>query len=365
MIFLEVDGISYEGFTEVSVTRSVASLSGSFSFRATSKPENPLPFKIGQSCRVLIDDNPVINGFIESVNVSYGGNEHEISIAGRDKTMDVIDCSTLLKEISGTVSIESVIKKILQANGLTDIEVINNVPGLKNFGAGDVESAEIGETRFEFMDRYARKRQVLLTGDGNGNIVITRSGLISAQTALVRLTGGENNILSANVNYSETNLFNKYIVRSQLNPVALEGGEVTAGEVASQSGEAIDSDVRNTRVTEIRPEQSGSDDDSKQRALWNKNISRAKSFNYTATVQGFYQDVSETRLWIPNEIVPVRDDFAGMTSTVDAKLLINSVTYNFSNDSGSTTTLTCIDKDSYTLEAEKDLRESRVNDLGI
>lgn len=364
MIFLEVDGQSYEGFTEISVTRSVSSLSGAFNFNATAKPESPLPFRVGQSCRVLIDTNPVINGFIETIDVSYGAGEHEINIAGRDKTMDVIDCSTEIKEISGSISLEAAIKRILNGNGLTNIQVINNVSGLKKFGAGDVESAEVGETRFDFMERYARKRQVLLTGDGNGNIVITRSGTTNAATALINVIDGENNnVLSGGVNYSETGLFNKYIVRSQLNPIALDAG-VSADEISNQSGTAIDKNVRSTRVLEIRPEQSGSDDDSKQRALWNKNIARAKSFNYTATVQGHYQDEAKTRLWIPNEIVSVKDDFAGMTSKIDAKLLINTVEYRLSNDSGSTTVLTCIDKDSYTLQAEEDLRNTRANNLG-
>ena len=366
MIFLEVDGQQYEGFTEISVVRSVASLSGAFNFRATSKQRNPLPVREGQACTVLIDDNKVIDGYIETVNIEYDSTSHTISIAGRDKTMDVIDSSTLTKELSGTLQIEAVIRKILDGNGLTDIEVINNVSGLAPFKDGDIESAEVGESRFEYMERYSRKRQVLLTGDGSGNIVITRSGATNAQTSLLNVIGGDNNnIKSGRTSYSGTGLFNRYVVRSQQNPVALEGaGSITASELVSQSGEATDSEVRASRILEIRPDQSGSNNDSKQFATWSKNIARAKSFGYSAVVQGHYQDEAGTRLWAPNEIVSVKDDFAGMESRVDAKLLIKSVEYKLSDSEGSTTEITCVDKNSYTLQAEQDLRDSRANDLG-
>lgn len=367
MIFLEVDSVPYEGFTEISVIRSLGAISGAFNFRATSSQKKPLPVQIGQACRVLINDTPVVNGFIETIDIDYDSSTHNIVIAGRDKTMDVIDCSTLVNELSGTLSLETVIRKILDGNGLTDIQVINNVSGLKSFKDGDIESAEVGETRFEYMDKYARKRQVLLTGDGKGNIVITRSGSNNAVTSLINVIGGENNnIKSGGTSYSETNLFNRYVVRSQQNPSALSsGGSIPSTEIVNQSGTAIDNNVRLTRVREIRPDQSGSSDDSKQFALWSKNIAIARSFNYTAVVQGFYQDEKETRLWVPNEIVSVEDDFAGISSRVNAQLLIDTVEYKLSNDSGSTATMTCVDKDSYTLQTEQDLRDSRANDLGI
>lgn len=367
MIFLEVEGVEYTGFTEVSVLRSVGSLSGSFSFSTTAQPQQPLPVEEGQSCRVLIGANPVIDGFIENVNVSYDATSHTIEITGRDKVADVIDSSTILKELSGTLSLEAVIRRVLDANGLETIDIINNVSGLKPFKKGDIESAEIGETAFEYIEKYAKKRQVLLTGDGEGNIVITRSGTTEAQTALLNVIDGtNNNILSGNASYSGAELFNRYIVKSQLNPVALDDGSNTpSSDLVNQSGEAIDESVRSTRILELKPDQSSSSEDSKQFAIWGKNIRRARAFNYTAVIQGFYQDEDQTRLWLPNELVSIKDDFAGMIETVDAQMLIDTIEYRLNDENGSTTILTCVDKDAYTLQAEQNERESRTNELGI
>lgn len=366
MIFLEVDGLTYEGFKDISVVVSLGAISGSYSFGVTSSKKVSLPIQEGQSCRVLIDDTPVINGFVESIPIAYDAETHTIQIAGRDKTMDAIDSSAVVKELSGTLSLEAAMRQILDGNGLQDIEIINQVSGLAPFKDGDIESAEVGETVFEYIEKYSKKRQVLLTRDGNGNIVITRSGTANAVTALLNVIGGtNNNIKSGSGQYIGTELFNKYTVRSQQNPVALENaGDVSTSEIVNQSGTVFDSNVRATRILEIRPDQAGSSEDSKQFAIWNRNIRRAKAFTYTAVVQGHYQDEAKTRIWIPNEIVSINDDFVGMSSQLNAKMLIDTVEYKQNIDSGTTTSITCVDKNAYTLQAEQDTRDLRANDLG-
>ena len=367
MIFLEVDGKTYEGFTDISVMCSVGAISGSYTFGVTSTKKVSLPIQEGQSCRVLIDDTPVINGYVETIPIAYDDKTHTIQISGRDRTMDAIDSSTVLKELSGTISLQAAMRQILDANNLQSIEVINNVSGLAPFKDGDIESAEVGESVYDYIEKYSRKRQVLLTRDGNGNIVITRSGTINAVTALLNVVDGtNNNIKSGSGEYNGTNLFYKYIVRSQLNPTALDNaGSVSASEISSQIGIAFDDDVRKTRVLEIKLDQAGSKEDCDQFAIWTRNIRRARAFPYTAVVQGHYQDEAKTRLWAPNEIVSINDDFVGMSSRLNAKMLIDTVEYKQNLEDGTTTIITCVDKNAYTLQAEQDLRDSRANDLGI
>lgn len=366
MIFLEVGGKQFEGWTKISVVRSVRSLSGAFSLSATSHEKVSLPVRKGDACRIFIDANIVINGFMETVDVSYDADEHTIGISGRDKTGDAIDSSAIIKELSGTLTLEKVIRRVLDGNGLTDIEVISDVT-TDPFKTGDIESAEVGETVFEFIEKYARKRQVLLTGDGNGNIVITRSGTVNAVTALVNVVGGtNNNIKSAIVSHADTDLFNQYIVRSQLNPAGLSAaGVISPSALVNQSGVATDGSVRATRILEIRPDQSLSKDDSDLFALWHRNVRKSKAFHYTAVVRDHYQDEEQTRLWIPNEIVSVNDDFGGVNEPVNAKLLLDLVEYRQDLEEGSTTSLTLIDKNAYTLQAEQDVRDARANSLGI
>jgi len=151
--------------------------------------------------------------------------------------------------------------------------------------------------------------------------------------------------------------------------VALDNaGSVSADEISNQSGTVFDNSknpVRATRILEIRADQPGSKEDSENFATWTRNIRRAKAFSYTAVVQGHYQDEAKTRLWVPNEIVSINDDFIGMNSQLNAKMLIDTVEYKQNLEDGTTTIITCVDKNAYTLQAEQDLRDSRANDLGV
>lgn len=356
MITLELNGIEHEGFTSISVTRSLNAISGAYSFNLTSDGKVSLPTYGGQPCRVLIGDIPVVNGFIETISASYDSSEHTLSLTGRDKTADVIDSSTLIDEVTANVSLKSLIQQALSTNGIYDILVKNNVFGLAHFGANDTEAAECGETIFSFISKYAKKRNVLLTSDGDGNIVITRVGTQQAETSLINAVNGEeNNILTATGNYNATQLFHKYVVRAQKNPVVEWKGrptEVTPNTAAAedQSAEITDGDIRETRTLEISGQLTGSKNDCQDLVGWTSNIRRGKGFKYTATVQGFHQDEAKTRLWVPNELVMIQDDFIGASESLESTMLIDKVTYNFDTDGGSTTTIECIDKNSYSIQ---------------
>ena len=349
MMSLEIKGIEYGGFTSASSFRSIESISGAFNFRASSTKNIPFPAKIGDECRVLIDGKPVNNGFIEGVSPSYSGQNHELIITGRDKTADMIDSSTLNKNnFQGTVLLSDIIKQALEAGSITGIEVIDNAPLTRPFNEADVQASDVGESIFEFCDRYARKLQVLLTGDGNGNIVITRSGTAKTATGLFNVVGGtKNNILSASASYSSTDVFNKYVIKSQSSLSSLNAqGSVPPSQAVDQSGTSIDDTVRKSRQLEITPPASMSSEDAANYALWQRNVRRARAFTASIIVHGHKQ--GDGSLWQPNMLVDLHDDFLGRKGT----FLIKSVTNNVDNDKGETTSLELVERDAYTLEEQ-------------
>lgn len=363
MITLEVNGNRFDGFTDISVFRSVETISGSFSFSATNDDVISFPIKAGDACRVLIKNESVINGFVESLQVSYDAGTHSIAVSGRDKTADVIDSSVIgKKEFVGPISLKNIIEATLSDNGITGIDVINKAGSIESFKEGEFFSAEIGASAFEFMEKYARKRQVLLTTDGEGNIILARAGTDIAIITLQNIKGGtENNILSANVNYDFTQRFNKYTMESQLNPSAFSfGADVDNANVVNQSGTDTDNKIRKSRQLRIMSGSSDSSGDLGNLATWHANLRRARSTDYSVVVQGFHQDEAQTRIWIPNQLVQIVDEFADVSAT----LLISSVEYNFNLTTGSITTISLVDKDAYTLEANISNAEERVNEKG-
>lgn len=363
MITIEINGIRFEGFEGISVFKNIETISGSFTFFATSDNVTTFPIKRSDVCKIFIKDEPVINGFVDTVQVSYNANTHSIVVQGRDRTSDIID-STVVgnKEFSPPTSLERIIRTVLDENKLSAISVINQAGTIETFPEGTQYSSPFGQTVFEFIETYARKRQVLLTTNGNGDLVITRSGTTEAVTTLQNKLNGEfNNIISGNISYTSDELFNKYVLQSQLNPAAFSfGADTSSSNVTNQGGEVEDKSIRKTRQIEITSNSSDNNADLANLAVWIKNIRKARSTIFSVVVQGFHQDEAQTRLWIPNELVKVDDDFAD----VNATLLIKAVEYDLSLDGGSLTTLHLVPPESYTLQVKIDEINARANEQG-
>jgi prophage tail gpP-like protein len=359
-ILLEVNGTSYEGFTSVSATRSIETMSGSFDFNTTINNVSSFPIRVGDSCRVIVEGVPVVTGFVEVVNISYNANSHSITIQGRDRTADVID-SSLQDEIhfDGTVSLKRIIERVVSNLGITNIKVNDKSGGISNFE--DRQSGEIGMAAFQFIEQYARKRQVLLTTDGAGNIDIIRGAGVGINSRLVNVVGrNDSNILSSNMSYNYSDRFYKYVFESQGSFSFFNtGGETDANTMVNRSEFARDSKIRKTRSLTLNAESSLDGQTDKQRAQWECNIRRARSQTYSARMQGFVAP-SDNIIWAPNQLVNIQDEFAD----VNAEMLIKSVTYSQSIGEGSTSSLEFVVKDAYTLQAEQDALEANANKLG-
>lgn len=365
---IEVNGEIYGDFSEASVSRSVEALSGSFRFDATARPNAAYPIRAGQPCRVRAGDQVVCVGYVESVQVGYDSQSHKISIAGRDRTCDLIDSTVGPNiEIAGPISLEAVIRTTLDRMGLTTIRVVNRVSDLEPFGAAEIVAAEVDKTGFEFLESFARQRQVFLTGDGAGNIVITRAGQTEAICALQNVCPGDpkNNVLTGSFSDQREDRFNRYEVVAQKSPSALgllaEALGDTAESVATQSGVGLDDEIRAARRLHLQSEESGDSATAAKRAAWEANIRRARSRRYTATVQGFFQDAERTRLWVPNELVMVNDDFAN----VHARMLVWSVAYSYGLSDGSLTTLECAPPDALTPQPSTPKGQKKSDPVGI
>lgn len=357
MIFLEVAGNEYRGFTEIEVTKSMENFCGSFSFKASSQGRIKVPFPVGSSCRILVDTVPVITGIIDKIDVGYSGSSHSISISGRDKTSDVLD-STIDGEfeINPPESLKGLTERVLSLYNITGITVIDLVGDLSKFSGDEIISADIGDTLYDLIERHCRLRQVFATTNADGNIELIRGATTKSGTSLISDSEHPaSNILSASVSYDNSNRFYKYKSWSQSNIGGETDGEET-DDLVDQSGQAFDNDIRKSRTNHFVSEKSSSDGDLEKRAIWEANIRRARSFEYTATVQG-HSKSGINNPWKFNELVYVRDTF----SNIDADLLIKTVKFRLDNDGGSTTELEMVTKDSFTLQAEQNEREARAS----
>ena len=362
MMQLEVNNVLYTGFKSANVKRSLGSISGAFSVTVTNKPGQIYPIRRGDTCRLLINNTPVITGAVEIVNSSGSPGNNLITIQGRDKTRNIIDsCIGTDGEFKGGISLENLIRTAMTRVGITGISVINTVPGLRAFTELELNSDFITATLFNYFQGYAQKRQVLLTTDGNGNIVISRSGSNRISTLLLnKINGPNNNIKSYSLESDESKLYNTYIVHSQANISASRKlGALDSASLQGVIGVATDSSIEAGRVLHINAEKSSTSAEAAQRAIWERDTRKAKALQYSCTVQGFTTDALGTP-WTPNTIVSIEDDFADIKS----EMLLVDVTYNLTLDGGSQTTLRFVDKDSYNLQLAIENQQARLKTQG-
>jgi len=362
MITIEVEGVRYTHFKEISISSFLDSFADEFNITATADELTNFPIKQRAKCRALINDIPIVTGFIETIEISYDAGSHDIRITGSDKTVDVTDgtCGDGIV-FEGEITFKSFIELVLKKSDITGIKVINEVADIKTLKEGEAQAGEVGETIFAFIERIARKLQVILTSDGNGDIVITRSSTqsVSGFQLINRLDNPTNTILSASRTLNDKGRFNRYIAKSQTSSTNLFSDPQPSSQTVNKEGGATDSEIRPTRILRFEAESATETEGVSDRATWEANIRRIRSESYEVVVAGHTIPGTDTPIPV-NRLIKVDDIFAD----ISAVMLINRVTYNLS-EGASNTTIGLVTKDAYTVQAQEPIKDKRSNKQSI
>lgn len=311
---LHIGGRVYEGWTGVTVTRTIEDAASAFSLDATIRypgSGNPVQILPGATCRVSLDDLDVITGYIGAIGVQTDSDGSAVTIAGRSKTGDLVDCSPTWKGGVWTRrTISQIASDLCAPFGIEVVTLAESdpIPSVR---------VQTGETVFDLLDRLARLRGLLLTDDAAGRLVITRGGLTSARGGLT-LPG---NVLESSVALDVSKRFSDYICRGQT--VGDDQGSGTT--VSAVSGSAKDAIVERHRPLIVTPPTAVDRAGARAFAAWEASTRAGKSISYNCKVVGWRQwESDDAPLWTPNEVVRVQDTSCG----VDAKMLLTGVTFS-------------------------------------
>jgi len=356
------------------VHSSMTTLSNSFTLmtsltqNATTAAEGSLVFQPGDTVEIKIESIPVLTGFVDAVRVTYTKGVHNIEVVGRDKIADFIDSSVPQINIEGAIEFETLLRTTLDTMGLQEIAITNLIPATSDLliRADKNIASEVGQTGADFIDQFARLKQVLLKGDGSGNIQMTRGGGDQyIRVTLANVPGFDhNNIIKGQFVLSHTNRYNSYTVRSQEDFSADFDLDVSEG--VGNSGTAVDNAIRVGRSLVFEAEENSTTQECKNRSAWESDLRRAKGTQFIVTILGHTATYTDpgfgetTVLWSPNSLVRVADVFAN----IQALMLIESVRYQISEDEGTTTEMTLVPRDSYTVSAQRDAADARVSLIG-
>jgi len=370
---------SVSAFSSATVRRSLDSLSGSFD--VTIKPERVnlnsgkvFPFRVGDFCQIYVDNVVQMTGYIEAVNVDSGDGAHSLTFSGRDMTADVIDSNVgEWAAFTGGSLIDLILDSLSKAY-IYDVSVVVNAELKASlvdnpFTEEEAAAAAIGDTVFSYIESYARKRQVLMTTNGFGDIELIRTYTVDSDNARSPngLTNGVN-IKSANLRLDSSRRFHYYRVSSEENPTAnftdrTETTDKYLGEVDSMlthTPQVIDTFIRPSRTWHIAAEKSATLQDCQDRALWERNLALGRYLVYTATVYGHSDSGGSP--WKLNTLYPIRDDNCGL----NGEFLLSSVEWGYSVEGGTTTSLTFVVPEAYANASKKPPKaESRADALQL
>jgi len=360
MLTAEINGNIYSDAVAIGCSRSLKQLYGRFNIIATANKDDALPVKYGDIVKILADGNVILVGYIENISVNYGERNHIIRISGFDRTVDMSDSSvTGQKTFNGNIGFEDIARTVLDNGNMDFIDIVNEAGEITDFTSNDIINAEVGQSIFDFLEKYARKKQFILTTNENGDLLMCRASNDRLGANLVHLKGNNtNNVLNASFNIGGGNRYNKYICRSQLNPYS-QSGNIKAQNIANQSGETgIDEFVRTSRILEFVTEHDEDNASVSDRAQFEANTRRANSVDYTANVQGHSIDGNPFKV---NRLAFINDDYANISSD----MLLHTINYIYSVDEGSITELSFSYPDAFSLNAkqsEKAKARSKIGD---
>lgn len=341
-IKLKINGKEYTGWQSIQTDSSLDNFTSTFGFSCSDKfPDKPdkWKIKIGDSCEVLIDSHIIVTGFIDEINPAYGENSHSISMLGRDKTGDLVDCSYLQDSTTQInewkdLSVENIIKALIKPFGI-DLEVDPSVASDVSKIVGDKFKVDEGQTVFNLIDPLLKQYGILGISTGNGKLTLTRAGTIKTNDSLEFGV----NIKSARFIQSNLERFSLYRVYGQ----GHGNDNKTISDFRACSGENPDTAIKRFRPFVILSEKATTNAICKDRAVWESQNRAGKSRAVEYEVQGHVQSNGE--VWPLNGLVPVLDSFFDINIT----MLIAGITFVVDDSVGTITRLKLVHPNTYNL----------------
>lgn len=357
-VSLVINGEAFGGWLSVRMEAGIERQARSFALEVTDRWAGLVQsrrVRPGQACEVYIGTDRVLTGHVDATPVEYDGTRIKLSVQGRSKTADLIDCSPITppNQWRGK-KLEAIASALAAPYG---VEVINNTDTGAPFADFTLVSCD---SVFDTIDRMMRLRHVLSSDDEYGRMVLIDVGALRATTALEL----GKNVLGASCKLDFKDVFTQYVCVAQ-RPIgdaeAPEAGAEEEGEVSdAHDGPEPENLIEFARIASTSAAQllgrrrllvvkAGGQADKgncQDRVEYERAHRQAKALETAYTVSGWRQASGE--LWQPNMLVQVSDSVVGL----DQQMLIAELAYIL-DDSGLRTELRVGPVDGYVTKAAK------------
>ncbi|EFZ56102.1 bacteriophage Mu P family protein [Escherichia coli LT-68] len=274
----------------------------------------------------------------------------KITVAGRDKTADLIDCAAVY---SGgqwkNRTLEQIARDLCAPYGVTVRWELSDKESSAAFPGFTLDHSE---TVYEALVRASRARGVLMTSNAAGELVFSRA----ASTATDELVLGEN-LLTLDFEENFRDRFSEYIVKGYARANGAEGDDIDAKSIVSRKGTATDSDVTRYRPMIIIADSKITAKDAQARALREQRRRLAKSITFEAEIDGWKR--RDGQLWMPNLLVTIDASKYAIKTT---ELLVSKVTLILNDQDGLKTRVSLAPREGFLVPVESDRKNRKGGD---
>ena len=322
------NGIKFDYWTSVSVSRSLGRIAASFRMNLTNHDAQGGRVKLfsGDLIEVDIDGIGALKGFVGPLSLSLDERGGNFSVSGHEMTCDLVDCCTTRQMEWLDKDAGQIISDLCDEFGLKFYNPQNVDLGIsiKKF------SVDPGTRAVDAISKICRQRGILPCSNGMGKVYVVKPSGCPRGPAIVE---GEN-IVGIRADYNANALYSDYYVYGT--------GKADKKIVAHRQ----DPSVRNRPLVII--DSDAVDKDSVEaRAAWEMSIRRAQSISYQVSLKGWKRD--KQNLWEPGLICTLESPSVLVDDPVD--MIESEVDYSWSN-SGEDVELTLAPVDSYEPEPE-------------
>jgi prophage tail gpP-like protein len=324
---LIVDGVNYQDWESVYVQLRWGDAFAYFKFTSVERdtPGNifyKLQFLPGSKCLINLGGITVIKGYIETRQVGYDATRHGVELQGKSATAPVARSSVNTKSGSfDGMTWKQVADKVTAPHGTKVIPIgsLNGIPF-------DKLQNQPGEPIWDFLERIARPRGIVLGSDSFGNFLAI--GDHSMPVLNTQLIEGQN-IKKMQCVFHKEAVFQEYKVTAQSAASDDNHGTAASELEASWGGTGYPTSLLITPSEQPVKSIQEVMDRAKNEALWHE----GPQIEASVTVQGWFRD--NENIWWPGENVFVYSPMCPL----NMMMKIQNVTFTQDNNGGTETTL--------------------------
>lgn len=217
-LVLKVDGQQYEGWQKVSVSQGLDALAGHFEIELSDRwsgQAEAWTIEAGSPCEIALGDDKLMTAYVDQARYRIDSDQLTITVSGREKTGDLIDCSAVHSPGSWTNrKLEQIAGDLAKPFGI-------KVKAIASTGAAFPKFAlQQGETVSAALDRMTRQRGLLVVTTAEGDVEIRSPG---KEAAGYSLKLGET-LLWAEFNNDVSERFSDYLVKGYARTKVRAGG---------------------------------------------------------------------------------------------------------------------------------------------